>query len=493
MRRCGFTLIELIIAMALGIAVLFVATAAVRMAMQTMQAANRLSVQNQVMRTGFLLANEEIDFWTGFDEPVASSQPLRGTVDRGLGRTGPDTTYALPFTELTAIPPPNELASGGRGFAVDSIDPLVYRETVFRDTAHGGSLLLKDRQRGFDQRPYQANDPRRWYRGQIMEPDSGERKCGRYGLVSNRHLGPVLGFGDDHRALGNFSQRVPRDGHKAPGVQILTGPYGPYGGLDWDLGSGGALKARTFTWYENQTVYAFEALGTYGMFDYLPSNHWYRSYGGSGYIEANGGTPEGDYATGIASGTIAPVVDRYVRIDERPDLRFRGFITNANEPWYVEYQSLGRDPSTFATSFGSVALNDWFAFQIGKDANGTAYSQSSMIWRSHRSLAGPERHWFEYVGGLRETTWVRNLLADRPSEWPALRMELQRGVLRGRQFNLARVRWTDLQSNEEQEVVVTSLGTSFRGARQQRARGGGWAAWYAPGDSRNSPHLDTPP
>lgn len=77
--RRGFTLIEMVIAVALGSLIISVAAAGFRVASQTVTLANRMSLQNAMLRTAVVAANEELDFWDSFDSRTdPTRQVLRG-------------------------------------------------------------------------------------------------------------------------------------------------------------------------------------------------------------------------------------------------------------------------------------------------------------------------------------------------------------------------------------------------------------------------------
>ena len=89
--RSGFTLIELMIALGMSLVVVYGAFAALRVATQTLTACNRLSLENSLLRTGFIAALEDLDHWTSYDNPaVPAEQPLRAA--------------GLPFARLTYDP-----------------------------------------------------------------------------------------------------------------------------------------------------------------------------------------------------------------------------------------------------------------------------------------------------------------------------------------------------------------------------------------------------
>ncbi|MDA3962562.1 MAG: prepilin-type N-terminal cleavage/methylation domain-containing protein [Planctomycetota bacterium] len=483
-HRRGFTALELLIAIAIGSLVLMVAYSAVRMATATISAARRMDVQNQAMRSGFLVANEELDFWTALDDPDdPARQRLRAVsvqqLDGKAVHTAPEQTYGLPFVALKDLPPENQWAAGGSGFNLLAADPTLLTDAQFRDDASTGELFRLDRARGFDARPYQADDPRRWYRGCMFEPGHLDREVGRYGMFSNRHADPVLGYGDHPGVIRRDSDDHPVGETDVPGVVQITGPYGPYPPMAW--GDPG-LPARTFTWHEHQVLYGLQAFGSYGTMDYLPANAVLRIHGTQAWCAK---LPlEGDYAAGVANGTINAPVDGWVRIDERVDHRITGY--NDYGSCFNGYGRVVGQRSQALTR-ANATVRDWHSLRVpGSD------SLQDLVSDYRNPFAGPESHHFVYKGEIRNNTWVENLLPQPPPDWPRLRLEVMRGLLRGRFFTLARIRWTDTASNEEAELVLTGIGTTLRGARQQRARDGGWAAWYGRNDTRNTPTLDQP-
>lgn len=76
--RSAFTLLELMIAVALSMLVMYGAFAALRVATQTLTTCNRLAVENNLLRAGFITALEDLDHWSSYDNPdVPAEQSLR--------------------------------------------------------------------------------------------------------------------------------------------------------------------------------------------------------------------------------------------------------------------------------------------------------------------------------------------------------------------------------------------------------------------------------
>lgn len=74
----GFTLIELMIAMSIGLVICAGAFTAVRVCAGATTMVNRLSLENSLMREGVAAALHDLDFWTSLDDPSdPAEQPLR--------------------------------------------------------------------------------------------------------------------------------------------------------------------------------------------------------------------------------------------------------------------------------------------------------------------------------------------------------------------------------------------------------------------------------
>lgn len=147
----GFTLIELMISIALGLMIVYVATAGFRVASQSITMTNRLAIENDILRAGCLAANERLDFWADYDNPDgdASEQTLRGK----------DATGGLPFTPMS----------------------LVFPRQV--DTSSPPNPELN---RGWDpQELWSAADPRLWWHGNLAEKVGSEMALGRYSICTN--------------------------------------------------------------------------------------------------------------------------------------------------------------------------------------------------------------------------------------------------------------------------------------------------------------------
>jgi prepilin-type N-terminal cleavage/methylation domain-containing protein len=78
--RGAFTLIEMMIGVALGALVVTVAVTGLQVSSQTITLTNRLSLENAVLRAAVVAANREMDFWDTFDSRTDDAQPLIRTL-----------------------------------------------------------------------------------------------------------------------------------------------------------------------------------------------------------------------------------------------------------------------------------------------------------------------------------------------------------------------------------------------------------------------------
>ncbi|MBA3683772.1 MAG: prepilin-type N-terminal cleavage/methylation domain-containing protein [Planctomycetes bacterium] len=147
----AFTLIEMMIAIALGLAIVYMAFAGFRAASQSVTAVNRLSIENTLLRAGYHAAHEELDFWRMYDDPDdATRQQLRAP--------------ELPFQPFTAW----TYAGGSGGTEADT---------------------------GWERRNslnFAPHHPRSWCRVNMTDTVKSDCRSGQYGMYSNRTAGASL-------------------------------------------------------------------------------------------------------------------------------------------------------------------------------------------------------------------------------------------------------------------------------------------------------------
>jgi prepilin-type N-terminal cleavage/methylation domain-containing protein len=215
MNARGFTIIEMMIATALGSMVVYVAVAGIRVASQSVASANRLALENAVLRTGVTIALNNTDFWTAHDDPTPNDplvdQPLRATAADNAG-----VLRGLPFTPFLL----SRSTTGYRTPATTS--PVVTPPLSVSQVVKNG---LDENASGWDPNAWQAAESRAW-------------------------------------GWGNLSERTPR------GASTIK--YKNFG--NYELIVSTDPSNSTHHWQQRQMDGLLRSLGSYGLFDYIPAN-----------------------------------------------------------------------------------------------------------------------------------------------------------------------------------------------------------------------------
>ena len=235
-RRGGFTIIEMLISLPLALIVAGSAYAALRVASQAVTTATRLSLENTMLRDGALAANDDLDFWTSYDDPSdPTNRRLRGSVDKWWSDDG----RGMPFTPFAALTPSGE--------------PVWERQDAG----------VYDDRRGWDpSESWSAADPKTWWRGHLAQRKNFAT------LTHGGLLAPDLRSGH-YGIFANIERRqhIRCDPHTTAAGHACVSDYGDVG-----------VK---HTWLANQQRGLLRSLGYYGIFDYLPPNQvigWHEAY-----------------------------------------------------------------------------------------------------------------------------------------------------------------------------------------------------------------------
>lgn len=162
-RNAAFTLIEMMIALALSATIMLTAGAAFRLTSQTMTQANRLATENGLITAGYLAALDEMDSWRAYDDPDDTTR---------LGMR----TSGMPFSPFSA----SFSRSGSSSFSGADSD------------------------RGWDSSyAWPSSDPRTWWNGNQAEwcRTNNDMRMGTYNL-----FGCTTGSGPTHTWLYNQMQ-----------------------------------------------------------------------------------------------------------------------------------------------------------------------------------------------------------------------------------------------------------------------------------------------
>ncbi|MDA3959476.1 MAG: prepilin-type N-terminal cleavage/methylation domain-containing protein [Planctomycetota bacterium] len=517
MMRRGFTLVELVIAVALGLVVVITVYSALATATSSVTAINRQGRLNSQMRLALRAGLNEADYWLVYDDPESadpSDRALRISSD-DLGSTDAAAVQAalpdapgpigLPFTPLRATQATWTVTGGG-----------VLRDaaTLGDDRAVLGGL---DQNQGFDgERPYQANDPRRWYRGPLFDgkyPSRRWRIHGYYGVVSNQTPTPDL----DNTVTAPLGT-VTGDLVRADDVDA-----------DGDADPRWAAYPITWTWNERQLAALTYGLGYYGMAEYLSPNQPLFAHGGS-RPDTNGVL--------VWNHELAwrPAIERTAGGTEFTYLMAMGIKGFGGDHHSGDTQKRTINYTApnlaYSTQFGPIPLLPWSHYTgawVGE--GGSSYSFNGDNGNSPTTLLNlsgvsritdlpspnlPRRTYFyhnfsrwEHAAKnaqdtkvfLNRSMSVQPALRVKPEDWPDVHYSVRRMAAGGRLSTTCYVRVMDSGTGQLIEIPFNTVGTTLRGARRQRRYDGsgasdvntGWAAWYGPGDVRNHKHLDSAP
>jgi prepilin-type N-terminal cleavage/methylation domain-containing protein len=453
-RRTAFTLIEMMIAISLGLVLIYTATSGFRVASQSITIANRLSLENQLMRTGISLAHEQLDFWTNLDDPNDSNrQSLRGSADVSgeswayplvNGQSG-GGTVGLPFTPFSqSFPAGPRIPRAAGGASAISGAPVVLQGTI------AASDPTWEQDIGFDPSyAWAAHDPRTWFRGNVCEklrgippPIDGSIPplwFGRYGIFSNTETNP------NYMTFANIV------------ADPLTAPS-PYS-ADYAASSG---EFPLHLWYGRQLRGLSHTLGFYGTCDYLPSNMMYGCYG--------------TYTDGSATNQDG-MASLFLQTDGT-------FIGTGMGP-----TTLGLYGFSHANSFG--VTNPY-----GRTVNNLSLAREDYRHYAtdynviNQTTATSELGFFIGV-----TLPLTKVLDPAPAQWPVVSVAVGHFLKSAHFVNMAKVRWVSPLTGQLAELSFTSVGTTLRGARMQRRHpdsGGGWARWDNRSGASNDRTLDSP-
>ncbi|HEX3132168.1 MAG TPA: prepilin-type N-terminal cleavage/methylation domain-containing protein [Planctomycetota bacterium] len=384
MKRHAFTLLELMIAISLGMMIVYTAVTGFRAAASGISTANRMALSNSLLRAAFIQSLEEVDLWLAYDDPTstdATQQKLR-TVSPYTSETG--RVQGLPFAPF---------------------DQTIPGASITKTT----SLFGDERDRGWDA-SYQwpSADPRSWWRANAAEQNGTDLRMGDHSLYAD------------------------------------------------------TMDASPHPWLFRQMDQLKIALGYQGLCEYLPANMLYPYISFTSRQELNKGKmlqeflgrgrPQfvnGDGGTSFAQGRYRPTKD-------------------------TSFAILPLHPSG-----GDLPLADYLRWNRDKTSTGS--------WSDGNDIEG----FYKRIRSYEE------LPSSRPAHWPIVSVSVARYVSHNRFAATCWIRWTDPLTGQQSEFSFNGFGTTLRGARQQRqpglvGSGTGWARWYANGDARNSPTLDSP-
>ena len=517
----GFTLIELLLAVAIGSIVAAVAFITLRFIVVTSQRAHRLELENRLLRNGFLDALNDADYWTLYDDPDdPSNQALRLTDTTPT--PNPEIlwrqtmTYGRPFTPLNVIPTmTGAVGPGGEPLTTSTwvqtsvaIDPT---GGTGPDNSNLGCLTGRDQDVGFNpKRAYDASDPCRWYRGDFVPSQPDDKRFGRYAGVTCEVSTPALGF-----ISPNAMQPQYRDAREPGYMDRFIGPLwacttGPYGTVDSSAFSDGS--SHVWTSNPRQIAWLHDVLGSYGICDYLPANTCVAAHGTGIFFNGTQSWVHEMLDQRLVSSTYdrnPPAYANSAPANEKEKARYTSpfapdnniFLTyNQNAAatpmaagWQAYFPLVPISPWTGSTAVGLggtvVPLNTWTPPEVVHALRYRYYTHDAQD--------------FELQNAIYVATLGKPIMPQRPAHWPSPLLLSQRYATEGRLMAQYRVRFQDSVSGKIVEIGFNALGSTLRGARQQRlktpASGSGWATFHGAdsigtqtfrGAAPNDPTLD---
>lgn len=512
--RNAFTLIELMVATALGLAVMLLLVIAFRAVAGTINATRRLAVENGLLRQGVLAAFEEADFWTFWDDPDDAAN----TKMRRFWQQYPDGAHpgsslhedgsrlGLAFTPLKDVrtltnfqvepeaivdPDPTRLATriaasdsqvAARAAAPTGAPnhfppvPADLRPGAVPSTAAValGNLpalttpvtalpvpapeLVRGWEKDYH---WSAADERTWCRLNLGEAVDGDQSNTGGGFPlhrGNKPSGRYVIFESPKPVVvpGDTTDLARASGYRF----FYIGQW-----LETSNGTGRYTRVESrHSWRSAQVLGLRQQLALYGWVEYLPANQPLCNYGwsldGVDYDEV-----------------IPPAYNRWPG----------GVTPQICNAAFNACSTGGQGENTIITLY---PYNDW-SFPAGYGVNrdsSTPYGSNSAkdqasLERSVSAVAGlaPSlsglsyfRQWMAGVIG------IRPLMNAKPVQWPKLSLVVGRWLCAGRLVPALSVRMDAPLSGQFFEITCNAFGTTLRGARQQRHRDGGWALFAAP-------------
>ena len=435
--RSAFTLLELMIAIGLGMLVVYIAMAGLRTASQTISIAQRLSMENSIIRSGMMIALHETDFWTSHDSP--KNEPGdKGTYQllRQKSSTGGGTHHqfqGLPFTPLASS--------------------TIYAKTGTHNNPGQTDAGYKEDATGWDPNAWGAHESRGWSWGNLVE------------RVPVKH---VWGMTDDPANPGARIPDLDKNGNQKnwPSNNFVSGDTNHAIKKRQIFGlyhlAGSTDNSSPHRWQQKQMEGLKRTLGSYGMLEYAPANAGLMIYSKRQDSHRWAVSPEWCYQSGGKDGYHLGDDNRTNGINFSHDIMQttlgqvyalpspRKGIANAISDGAIRPLNELRDISSRRWSTGiSLDINS---------NDDTARSIKALLADVDISKA-----------------WLDHATGSAPETWPGLTVSSLRYVRTGAFVCLNRITWISPMTGKETEFTFTASGTTLRGARQQRTQdGSGW-------------------
>jgi prepilin-type N-terminal cleavage/methylation domain-containing protein len=445
MSQRAFTLLELMISMALGLIILTTVYAALQLTVESMKVAERLGLENRLLAAGVAQALERTDSWEDLDQASTGFTPLRTPVSGNLKTLR------------------NNPANGTQTYSADGSDwqtlaqPFSARSTIIAQAV--GAWGMDATSDLLDASSWEPSSSAAWYRGDGGHFDHG-------GTLVTGTTTPAAWL--DESAFGNYGIFANASG--GSGSQVRLGAQNQASGfvsnatIDW-----------TRRWAPRQHKALLQSFGFFGWLDYVPANAVL------------------DWAD-VDDSAAAPR-----RIQRAWELRaaYDGAVATLPSNTHVsDLGTLGRsarqrveNPSSlgnwstpvFRTGAERAVTPGWFcaSAHVGiagppPGADATASRRMAGLNRyMGLGMQDPNQNIFLntfplLLGSLGSNGAERQVVAVRPASWPGVQVGLRRFRRWGSSSAWCFVRMVDPINGTSVQLSFPAVGTTLRGARLNR-------------------------
>jgi prepilin-type N-terminal cleavage/methylation domain-containing protein len=504
--RPAFTLIELMLAIALSTVIVLTAVAAMRMAAQAITMAQRMQRANELIATGISSALDEVDFWNQYDDPHggAAGQRLRASESPAgvQSATGHPLLFGLPFSPFNGSAMTAQTVLAGTSF------PAVWDDGSAAGFGHG----WQDDERLW---AISADNELTWWTGNIAETQESDVRFGHYSIFGVSRLPSESTVVIDGGTSGNLGAWQPRMGGGQYGtITFGSEPHSPV--ADGHLQQGSAIPAsyrhgtaagqNTAGWLYNQIHGLSNALGWYGMMEYLPpcaidcySTQYHQEPGsGGGWMGSPADSTDSAGRPIYMIQTFSTVGWGY---PNRPYYNLQAFSPNwcpHSMDFLTSYSAFGLLPVNFNRfeEMGGASANanprqgqlgganlstDQLVFYHRSYGRMTSDDMPVGAWGTNNSASFVEPQYTTGAGVspmvngaavmadfANRTSTREDMMGARPVYWPDITFSVARYLRLCRYSTQATVTYSDPLNGQQFTLAFTAMGTTLRGARRQR-------------------------
>jgi len=451
--RHAFTLIELMIAISLGMLVVYIAMAGLRTAVQSISLAQRMATENAIIRTGMAIALNNTDLWVNHDDPsdfgnLRKRQELRKVTTSG----------STPFQRFQ-----------GLIFTPFKSNPL-YGVSGERNTSGQLDAGGIEDATGWDPNAWGAHEARGWAWGNLVERVPARVHAGR------NADGTPLKDRNGNQTYWGISSLSLNDSNRAIRKRQIFGVYHRATSTDASV---------PHRWQQRQLDGLKRTLGSYGLFDYLPANTGLLLY-----------TTRHNANSAAAPDKWWAVAPEWCSVFGGKDNFYLG------TDWRSEGWNYAQDImlATLGTVYAPANPNKKYLRPNGDgDPRPLGELRDICNRRYGTGISLDINYNDDTVRGIRDLLaqvevaepWLDHANGTAPETWPGLKVATLRHFRTGASVCLNRITWTNPLTGSETEFSFTAFGTTLRGARQQRLRDeAGWADPF-PETGVPKPNLDS--